>query len=116
MVDHHPADDSYIVASGFGATAQWYRNLLAHPRATIQVGRRRLTVDAIPLTAAEGGQVMVDYAARHPAAARQLCRFLRQPVVGGDYHVVGERIPFLRLRPRAPADTPPVLPDPGPGR
>lgn len=101
VVDHYTGEDTYVVASGFGTSAQWYRNLLAHPRAGIMVGRRRLTVDAVPLTPVEGGRVMAGYAARHPRTAARLCRFLGYPVHDGDYCAVGERIPFLRLRPRS---------------
>jgi deazaflavin-dependent oxidoreductase (nitroreductase family) len=100
VVDHDRGDDSYVVASGFGTSAQWYRNLLAHPQAVIMVGRRRLTVDSTALTPAEGGRVMARYAERHPRVAARLCRFLGYPVHDGDYRTAGERIPFLRLRPR----------------
>ncbi len=91
-------DDSYGVAAGFGARSQWYRNLRAHPRAVIQVGRRRLAVDARPLTPAEGGEVMADYARRYPRTARRLCRFMGLSPIGDDYRTVGARIPFLRLQ------------------
>lgn len=109
VVEHRRADDSYVVASGFGPNAHWYRNLRAHPRAVIQVGRRTLTVRATPLTAAEGGKIMAGYARRHPFAARQLSRLMGHPVVDGDYRAVGERVPFLRL---VPAGEPPVTPGP----
>jgi deazaflavin-dependent oxidoreductase (nitroreductase family) len=98
VVDHHTDDGSIVVASGFGPTAQWYRNLLAHPQVTIQIGRRRRTVDAEPLTADEGAKVMADYATRHPKTARRLCKFLGYPA-DDDYHAIGARIPFLHLRP-----------------
>jgi hypothetical protein len=31
VVDH-PSHDSYVVASGFGRKAQWFRNIQANPR------------------------------------------------------------------------------------
>ena len=31
----HPAPEIYIVASGFGEHAQWFRNLMAHPRVRV---------------------------------------------------------------------------------
>lgn len=35
-----PSPRSYVVASGFGTDAQWYRNVRAHPRVGISVGSR----------------------------------------------------------------------------
>jgi deazaflavin-dependent oxidoreductase (nitroreductase family) len=36
----HPASDVYIVASGFGTRAQWFRNVQAQPDVRVSVGRR----------------------------------------------------------------------------
>ena len=40
--------DSYVVASGWGPTAAWYRNVLHNPNVTIQVGTRTIPVTAAP--------------------------------------------------------------------
>jgi deazaflavin-dependent oxidoreductase (nitroreductase family) len=37
VVDH-PAPDVYLVASGFGRKAQWFRNIEANPRVRVYVG------------------------------------------------------------------------------
>jgi deazaflavin-dependent oxidoreductase (nitroreductase family) len=99
VVEHEPADGSYIVASGFGPAAHWYRNLLADPHATVTVGRRRIAVVAETMSTSAGGAVMARYAHRHPRTVRRLGRLLGVPKDTTDYHAVGERIPFLRLRP-----------------
>jgi deazaflavin-dependent oxidoreductase (nitroreductase family) len=99
VVEHDRGDDSYVIASGFGRTAQWYRNLQARPKATIQVGRRRLHVVAEELPPAAGGDVMARYARRHPLLVRGLGPVLGIPSGTKDYRAVGEGIPFLRLRP-----------------
>jgi deazaflavin-dependent oxidoreductase (nitroreductase family) len=102
VVEHVGSDGSYVVASGFGPEADWYRNLLAHPDASVQVGRYHGKVHAEPLTAAEGGRVLIRYAYKHRIAARQLCQFMGYEVDGSDsdYRAVGEHIPFLRLTPQ----------------
>ncbi|MFI6938752.1 nitroreductase family deazaflavin-dependent oxidoreductase [Streptomyces sp. NPDC050418] len=102
VVEHERATGSYIVCSGFGPKAQWYRNLLAHPAVTIQVGARRIPVTAEPLGADEGGAFMADYAARHPRAARKLVKFMGFAVDGtlADYRAAGRELPFVRMRPR----------------
>jgi deazaflavin-dependent oxidoreductase (nitroreductase family) len=39
VVDH-PAPDTYVIASGFGAKAQWFRNIQANPRVRMYTGSR----------------------------------------------------------------------------
>ncbi|MFE0583179.1 nitroreductase family deazaflavin-dependent oxidoreductase [Streptomyces sp. NPDC058874] len=100
VVAHDPARGSWTVASGFGAQAQWYRNLRHVPKVTIQVGRKVYPVSAHFLTADEGGEVMADYSARHPRAARVLCRWLAlgEPTHDPEsFRAAGRQIPFVRL-------------------
>ncbi|MBA5223096.1 hypothetical protein [Streptomyces griseoaurantiacus] len=68
------------------------------PRA-LQFGRRRVAVTAHFLSAAEGGDVMVDYARRHPRAARRLAQLMGFPTDGSEaaYRKIGEATPFVRL-------------------
>src|SRR5689334_4279123 len=50
----HPAPGTYIVASGFGERAQWYRNVLADSRVRIAVSWQGPSpATARPLTPAE---------------------------------------------------------------
>ena len=44
---------------------------LNHPEIVVQIGRRKLTVGAQPLTPEQGAHVLLDYRQRHPEAARQ---------------------------------------------
>jgi deazaflavin-dependent oxidoreductase (nitroreductase family) len=96
--------DSYVVASGWGPNAAWYRNILHTPDVTIQVGTRTIPVTAIPLDKDEGGDVFVRYASRRRAAARyMLPRVLGYSVDGSDadFRAVGQHLPFVRFVPRA---------------
>lgn len=96
--------DGYVVASGWGPTAAWYRNILQTPEVTIQVGTRTIPVTAIPLDKDEGAQVFVRYGSRHRAAAKYvLPRVLGFSVDGSDadFRAVGEHLPFVRFVPRA---------------
>lgn len=94
--------DGYIAASGFGARADWYRNITATPEVTITVGARVIPATATPLTEEQGADLMAAYAPRHPALARRLCRIMGFRVDGSDadYREVGARIPFVRFTPR----------------
>jgi deazaflavin-dependent oxidoreductase (nitroreductase family) len=68
VVDH-PAADVYVVASGFGRKAQWFRNIEANPHVRVHVGShapRRAT--ARILGRAETDRALAAYRDRHPGA------------------------------------------------
>jgi deazaflavin-dependent oxidoreductase (nitroreductase family) len=95
------ATGTVVVMSGFGVDSDWYRNLLAHPDARIQLGNRSIDVHAVPLTPDEAGAVMARYAQRHPRAVRAMLRFLGLSADGTDagYRAAGRRVPALRFEP-----------------
>lgn len=103
VVDYDQATDTYFVASGYGRSSQWFRNIQANPEVTIQVGRRKLAVTAEIFEPEESGEMMVQYAQRHPRAARSLSRLIGYQVDGspaGYRQIAAEHIPFVALRPR----------------
>ena len=57
VVEYDPADGSYVVASGWGTTAAWYRNLVAQPQVSIQVGRSTIPVTAVVLETENGADI-----------------------------------------------------------
>lgn len=64
-----PAADRYVVVSGFGDRAQWYRNVLADPRVRVSVGRRsRAPATARVLPVGEAGAVIAGYVEQRPRA------------------------------------------------
>ncbi len=96
--------DSYVVASGWGPSAAWYRNIVHAPDVTIQVGTRTIPVTAIPLDKDEGAQVFARYGSRHRTATMYvLPRVLGLSVDGSDadFRAVGQHLPFVRFVPRA---------------
>jgi deazaflavin-dependent oxidoreductase (nitroreductase family) len=104
VVTHDPADNSFIVASGWGPTAAWYRNVVHTPDVSIQVGRRTILVTALPLPENDGADIFAQYAARHRTAAKHLLPRLMGFAVDGseaDFRAVGQRMPFVRFVPRA---------------
>jgi deazaflavin-dependent oxidoreductase (nitroreductase family) len=44
-----PLEDRYVIFAGWGVRADWYRNLLANPEVTLQIGRQRLRATAVPV-------------------------------------------------------------------
>ena len=71
VVSHDVDSDTYYIASAWGFRSQWPCNLLAHPEIVVQIGKRKLIVDAKLLTPEQGAHVLLDYRRRYPKAAMQ---------------------------------------------
>ncbi len=102
VAKHDPDSGTYYVASGFGKKSDWYRNIQKTPAVTIQVGRKKMAVTAVPLTPEESGQMMVDYAHRHPKAAQNLMNLIGYKTDGTDedYYAIGhDYVPFVAFQP-----------------
>jgi len=84
VVKHDAARDVYYVAVGFGEKSHWFQNLCKTPEASIEAGWKKRAVRGRVLDAEEGGALMVDYAHRHPSAARALMKFCGFEVDGSD--------------------------------
>lgn len=68
-----PVPGSYVVASGFGTRAQWFRNISAHPQVRVWVGRHRARpAVARVLTQEQAAAALAGYAAEHPRAWHNL--------------------------------------------
>ena len=99
--DYDPTTQTYLVAAGFGRHSDWYQNILKTPEASIQVGRKRMTAVAQPLSAEESGEAMVQYAMKNPRAARNLIRLLGYELRGEEeeYRTIARaHIPFVKLQ------------------
>lgn len=105
VVSHDQESDIYYVASGWGYKSNWYRNLMAHPNATIQVGRRKLTVHAENAAPETGARVLQDYRERHPFAANQLGGLMGLDIGEANAselaHIVHTSLPIVAFRPRS---------------
>jgi deazaflavin-dependent oxidoreductase (nitroreductase family) len=96
-----PAPERYIVASGFGTTAQWYRNVQAHPEVKVQVGSRApRAATAVPLTADESAAALREYAAADPRAWSAL-RPVFETTLGASIDQHGTSLPMMALDIRA---------------
>lgn len=104
VVEHDRTDGSFVVASGWGASSAWYRNVVHTPAVSIQVANRTLAVTAVPIPAEEGEDVFARYVGHHPIAAKWLLPRLQGIAVDGsqaDFRAVGRHLPFVRFVPRA---------------
>ena len=65
-----PSNSESIVASAFGPTADWYRNIQAAPPVRIRQGRREYVPEQRFLLADEIRQVASEFSEAHPLEAR----------------------------------------------
>lgn len=78
VVDH-PAPETYVVASGFGRKAQWFRNIQANPRVRVYTGSRRpAPATARVLDPSEADRTLASYRSRHQRAWEQFKPVLEQ--------------------------------------
>jgi deazaflavin-dependent oxidoreductase (nitroreductase family) len=68
VMRHDRQADTYVVASGWGRKADWYRNLRVTPDVRVTVGARRFDAHAVFLPVAEAVREVCGYARAHPRA------------------------------------------------
>jgi deazaflavin-dependent oxidoreductase (nitroreductase family) len=92
VVDH-PRTDEYVIVSGFGEQAQWYRNVVANPHVRVSVGvRRNVPALATPLTPEVVDETLDRYAEHHPWTWRTLKDAMAAAMDSPDL-----RLPMMRL-------------------
>lgn len=96
VVDRLP-DASYVVASGFGTQAQWFRNILAKPNVQIRTGiSAPRPATARVMTEEEASRTLERYALRHPRAWR-LVKPVLEEMLGAAISLDGEHPPLIAL-------------------
>ena len=106
VVRHDRRRSEYVVASGFGARADWLRNVEAGGPVEVTVGRRSFPADHRRIGREEAFAVMTDYERRNrvagPVVRRALSWLLGWRYDGSDaarWRLV-DQLPMLALRPR----------------
>jgi deazaflavin-dependent oxidoreductase (nitroreductase family) len=97
VVDH-PTPETFVVASGFGAKAQWFRNIKANPRVRVYVGSHApAPATARQLDQAETDRTFADYRAKRP---RMWARFksVLEETLGQPITEVDIPVPLVELR------------------
>lgn len=94
----HPTADSYLVASGFGHRAQWFRNITADPRVRLYAGGRRpAPANARVLDQPEADRVLGHYIERHPRSWDKFSAVLEQ-TLGEPVTPTQTPLPIVELR------------------
>jgi deazaflavin-dependent oxidoreductase (nitroreductase family) len=100
VVQHDQVSETFYVASGWGEKSSWYKNIIAHPQVTIQVGNREYSAVAERVSPEQGAQIIRAYAREHPLALRELSRIMHYPLDGSEASAMnfGRNIPILAFR------------------
>ena len=97
VVDH-PAADLYLVASGFGRKAQWFRNIQANPRVRVYVGSHPpMRATARVLGQQEANRTLAAYRGRHPRAWERF-RPVLEETLGERITDTNTPLPMVELR------------------
>ncbi len=102
-VAHHDLDrDEYIVTSGTGVKADWYRNIQANPAVAIWLGNHRYPVVQRFLSTDEAVAVMKGYEREHPKAAAKLESMMgvSHDETGESWMTMMETIPMIGFTPQ----------------
>ncbi|GAA4423889.1 hypothetical protein GCM10023169_20060 [Georgenia halophila] len=93
--------DAVVVVAGYGAKAQWFRNVLADPRVRLWHRRARgVPARASRLPPPEAREVFERYRREKPSRLRALGRTLEIPVLlrpGPFPEDIGETLPLVRI-------------------
>ena len=95
-------DGSYVVASGWGESSDWLRNISHTPAVSIQVGRRTCPALAERVAPDEAGRLLAAYAQEHPLAFRILVKQMLGHALDSSAadHAALARLPLVRFRPQ----------------
>ncbi len=69
VIGKRPAAGEFLVLAGLGRSANWYRNIEAHPAIEVAVGRRRFRPEHRLLSEEEAAEALADYERRNRFAA-----------------------------------------------
>lgn len=91
VVSFDPTSEESIVASAYGETADWYRNIRAEPAMRVRTGRLDYRPEQRFLTPEEAADASREFCRLHPLEARLVRRVL--PAIGSIIDPDPERTP-----------------------
>jgi deazaflavin-dependent oxidoreductase (nitroreductase family) len=100
VVRYDEEGDTYVIVSGYGEKADWYRNLMKTPRIKAQVGSRRFEAVVQRLPEDEALAEFQDYARRYPNALKYLGGLIGLQIKGTEEELVqlSQVLPVLRIK------------------
>ena len=102
VICHDRATNTYVIAAGWGAKSDWYRNILKTPQVCVDVGFRRFRAIAETLPVETAVSMIADYARRFPFPFRQLAKFMTGRLMTGTMEEcvhLANSAPLVALKP-----------------
>jgi deazaflavin-dependent oxidoreductase (nitroreductase family) len=105
VVRYDRATRESIVVSGYGAQADWYRNVLAHPALEVRTGGQRYQPEQRLVPVEEREAILATYRARNPRLLKWLMGVLGYAYDGSAAGLrrLAEQMPMVGFRPGASA-------------
>lgn len=104
VVWHDSAQKSYLVASGWGQQADWFKNIQANSDVLIEVGSQRSEAHARQLPEAEALAQLRSFAAAHPERFKTVARMSLGKTYSGssdvDLIMLAGKLPWVLLEVR----------------
>lgn len=103
VVNHDAATDTWIICSGWGRKADWFRNIEKTPDVDVTVGTRTFPARADVLSEGDAVAALLAYAGKHPAAFGKLGNFMLGRTLeptDADCRALAGEVPVVALRPR----------------
>ncbi|OCB07699.1 nitroreductase [Mycolicibacterium porcinum] len=93
-----PTPDAIVVASGFGAKAQWFRNIAVNRQVRVWLGSHRPVAGvAHVLDQGAADQVLTGYRKRHPATWQQF-KLVLEETLGQPITETDTPLPMVEIR------------------
>lgn len=93
----HPRDNVYIVPSGFGIRAQWFRNIQANPRVRVTLrSHAPVPATARRLTQDQADETLRGYIERHGKAWGKF-KSVVERTLGDEIHDHDTKLPLIEL-------------------
>lgn len=100
IVRYDKEGEYYVIVSGYGEKADWYKNLMKTPEIKAQVGGRHFDGAAARLPENEALGEFQDYARRYPNALKYLGRLMGLQIEGTEEDLVqlSQVLPVLPIK------------------
>ena len=103
VVRHDRANDTWLVAAGWGGNTDWLRNVRQNPEVELMLGTRTAEFSAAVLPVERAAQELFDYGHRHPLAFREIAALYkgRAPAATMETcQALAREIPMVAFQPR----------------
>lgn len=110
VIHYDSATDTYFIASGWGETSDWLRNVEKTSKVKVNVGRRRFKAMARRASILEAQRTLLSYARRHRLVFQTLANVIvrrRLRATDEDCLTLAQSVPVLALVPvrKAPSNS-----------